>query len=134
MMETAFVLNHQHQTTSILFSDDSSNNNSLSQIIISSTNKNNENYSVENNETDAPLWYRYDLVTGTSLVVAYSLVFIAGLVGNVLVLVAVFSGGRSMRHSVTNIFLANLAVADLLVIIACLPFTLISNLIYRKLL
>ena len=63
----------------------------------------------------------------------YGLVFIVGLIGNVLVLVAVFSGGRSMRHSVTNIFLANLAVADLLVIIACLPFTLISNLIYRKL-
>lgn len=80
------------------------------------------------------LWYRYDLLVGTLLAIAYGLVFIAGLVGNVLVLIAVFTGdARAMRHhSVTNIFLANLAVADLLVIIVCLPFTLISNIIYRK--
>ena len=81
------------------------------------------------------LWYRYDLAVGTALAIAYGLVFIVGLIGNVLVIIAVYSGfgGRSIRHSVTNVLLANLAVADLLVIIACLPFTLISNLIYRKL-
>ena len=81
------------------------------------------------------LWYRYDLAFGTALAIAYGLVFIVGLIGNVLVIIAVYSGfgGRSMRHSVTNVLLANLAVADLLVIIACLPFTLISNIIYRKL-
>lgn len=79
------------------------------------------------------LWYRYDLMVGTALAIAYGLVFIAGLIKNVLVLAAVLSGGRSMRHSITNIFLANLAVDDILVIIACLPFTLISNIIYRKL-
>ena len=69
-----------------------------------------------------------------AIAIAYGLVFIAGLVGNVLVLIAVFTGdARAMRHhSVTNIFLANLAVADLLVIIVYLPFTLISNIIYRK--
>jgi hypothetical protein len=79
------------------------------------------------------LWYRYDLLTGTAFAIAYGLVFIVGLIGNVIVLIAVYSGGgRSMRHSVTNIFLVNLAIADLLVIIACLPFTLVSNLIYRK--
>lgn len=81
------------------------------------------------------LWYRHDVYIGTILLVAYSLVFIAGLIGNFLVVFAVFSSGgagRSMSNSTANVFLANLAVADLLVIIACLPFTLVSHLIYRK--
>lgn len=51
------------------------------------------------------------------LSIAYGLVFVIGLVGNVLVIVAVVRGGRRMRHSVSNIFLANLAVADLIVIL-----------------
>ena len=83
-------------------------------------------------------WYRYNsaLASG-ALIAAYALVFIAGLIGNVFVIIAVVrsgggGGGRMSRHCTTNIFFANLAVADLLVIIACLPFTLISNLIYRK--
>lgn len=82
-------------------------------------------------------WYRYNsaLACG-ALIAAYGLVFIAGLIGNVFVIIAVVrsggGGGGMSRHCTTNIFFANLAVADLLVIIACLPFTLISNLIYRK--
>ena len=79
-----------------------------------------------------PQWYRYDLLTGGALAVAYTLVFCVGLIGNLLVTVAVLKGDREMRHCVTNIFLVNLAVADLLVIITCLPFTLITNLFHRK--
>ena len=79
---------------------------------------------------DEQLWYRYNLSASVALAIAYGLVFIVGLIGNLLVIIAVFS---DRQHSVTNIFLANLAVADLLVIIACLPFTLVTNLIYRKL-
>jgi hypothetical protein len=86
---------------------------------------------------DEPLWYRYNLLASTSLFIAYGLVFVVGLTGNLLVLIAVFSSDRKSlirqhHHSITNIFLANLAVADLLVIIACLPFTLVTNLVYRK--
>ena len=86
-------------------------------------------------------WYRYDsaLASG-ALIAAYALVFIAGLIGNVLVIIAVLrtesrtssTTAAMMRHCTANIFFAYLAFADLLVIIACLPFTLISNLIYRK--
>ena len=78
-----------------------------------------------------PLWYRYDIYTGGAIAAAYSLVFLVGLFGNLLVTLAVLRGDREMRQSVTNIFLVNLAIADLLVIITCLPFTLITNLIYR---
>jgi len=78
------------------------------------------------------LWYRYDINTGGALTAAYSLVFLVGLVGNLLVTLAVIKGDNEMRQSITNIFLVNLAVADLLVIITCLPFTLITHLIQRK--
>lgn len=52
--------------------------------------------------------------------------------GNLMVTVGVLSGSRTMRRSVTNVFLVNLAIADLLVVIACVPFTLVAHLIYRK--
>lgn len=95
---------------------------------------------VNSSSSSILFWYRYSsaLASG-ALIAAYGLVFIAGLIGNVFVIIAVVrSGGHTStmmtlsRHCNTNIFFANLAVADLLVIIACLPFTLISNLIYRK--
>ena len=90
------------------------------------------NFSFINNDENFKLsWYRHNVYASAALSIAYGLVFIAGLVGNILVIIAVFSGGRSMRYSVINIFLANLAVADLLVIIACLPFTLVTHLITR---
>ena len=92
------------------------------------------NYSSTLNETTRHEWYRYNLYEGLALSIAYGLVFIVGFVGNVLVIIAVARGGQMMRHSATNIFLTNLAVADLLVIIICLPITLITYLINRKLL
>lgn len=58
---------------------------------------------------------------------AYSTVFVLGLVGNGFV-VAVVARSPRMR-SPTNLFIVNLACADLLVNVLCLPFTLIANLI-----
>ena len=78
------------------------------------------------------LWYRYDIYTSVALAVAYILVFLVGLAGNLLVTLAVLRGNREMSQCVTNIFLVNLAIADLLVIVTCLPFTLITNLIHRN--
>ena len=76
-------------------------------------------------------WYRYNHYISTALCVAYGLVFCIGLVGNSLVPFAVLRT-KNLRRCVTNIFLVNLAVADLLVILACVPFTLVAHLIYRK--
>ena len=84
------------------------------------------------NETIDLPWYRYNVETGWIVAVAYTLIFIVGLIGNVLVVLAVLCDGRTMSNCVTIIFLVNLALADLLVIIACLPFTLVAHLIYRK--
>ncbi|KAJ8669369.1 hypothetical protein QAD02_000628 [Eretmocerus hayati] len=51
------------------------------------------------------------------------IVFIVGLVGNALVCIAVYRN-HQMR-TVTNYFIVNLAVADLLVIVICLPPTIV---------
>jgi len=56
-----------------------------------------------------------------ALICAHFIVFVVGLVGNALVCVAVFRN-TSMR-TVTNYFIVNLAVADFMVILFCLPPT-----------
>lgn len=53
------------------------------------------------------------------LIVMHSIVFVVGLIGNALVCMAVYRN-HSMR-TVTNYFIVNLAVADLLVLLICLP-------------
>lgn len=57
------------------------------------------------------------------LIALHSVVFLVGLVGNALVCVAVYRN-HSMR-TVTNYFIVNLAVADFLVILFCLPPTVL---------
>ena len=73
-------------------------------------------------------WYRFnDPYVSMALCIAYGLVFCFGLIGNLLVVHT-----KRMLHCVTDLFLLNLALADLLVILACLPFNLVSSLIRRK--
>lgn len=57
------------------------------------------------------------------LIATHSIVFLVGLVGNALVCIAVYRN-HSMR-TVTNYFIVNLAVADFLVLLLCLPFTVL---------
>ncbi|XP_076629808.1 orexin receptor type 2 isoform X1 [Colletes latitarsis] len=57
------------------------------------------------------------------LIVSHSIIFVVGLVGNALVCIAVYRN-HTMR-TITNYFIANLAVADFLVLILCQPFTVI---------
>lgn len=58
--------------------------------------------------------------------VAYCAISVVGIIGNLAVL-AVVAKSPQMR-TLTNQFIANLAVADLLVNILCVPFTLVANL------
>lgn len=57
------------------------------------------------------------------LIVLHCIVFVVGLVGNALVCLAVYRN-HTMR-TVTNYFIVNLAVADMLVIVICLPPTVL---------
>ncbi|KAI1898040.1 hypothetical protein AGOR_G00068230 [Albula goreensis] len=62
-----------------------------------------------------------------ALIAAYSLIILLGLVGNSLVIHMIVRY-RNMR-TVTNFFIANLALADLMVDSLCLPFTLVYTLL-----
>ena len=55
------------------------------------------------------------------LIFLYTLVFAVGLIGNALV-IYIFTKNRKMR-TVTNSFLVNLAVCDLMVVCMCMPFS-----------
>lgn len=57
------------------------------------------------------------------LIVIHAVVFIIGLIGNALVCIAVYRN-HSMR-TVTNYFIVNLALADFMVILICLPPTVL---------
>lgn len=96
----------------------------------SNTSVNESHVRDQDDRSDAS-WYRYDTAVGVVMCAAYGLIFTVGLVGNILVIFAVLRTTK-LRRCVTNLFLVNLAVADLLVVLFCVPFTLVANLIYRK--
>lgn len=75
-------------------------------------------------------YYQHSLYVAASYILAYSFIFLLCMVGNVLVCLIVMEN-RCMR-TVTNLFILNLAVSDLLVGIFCIPTTLVDNLITGK--
>lgn len=64
------------------------------------------------------------------LSLAYGIVFILAVLGNVCVVAIICQDKRF--HSATYVFLVNLAISDLLVAIFCLPITLMTNLFNGK--
>lgn len=69
--------------------------------------------------------YRHSMAMSAVYCVAYVVVFVVGLIGNSFVIAVVYRSPR--MRTVTNFFIVNLAVADVLVIVFCLPATLMSN-------
>uniref|UniRef100_A0A8I3MPF9 Neuropeptide FF receptor 1 n=1 Tax=Canis lupus familiaris TaxID=9615 RepID=A0A8I3MPF9_CANLF len=72
-------------------------------------------------------YYQHSSPVAALFIVAYVLIFLLCMVGNALVCFIVLKN-RHMR-TVTNMFILNLAVSDLLVGIFCMPTTLVDNLI-----
>ncbi|XP_036427566.1 neuropeptide FF receptor 1-like [Colossoma macropomum] len=72
-------------------------------------------------------YYLHSPPVATICILAYILIFFLCMVGNLLVCFIVLKN-KQMR-TVTNIFILNLAISDLLVGIFCLPITLADNLI-----
>ncbi|XP_043925640.1 neuropeptide Y receptor type 2-like [Protopterus annectens] len=62
-----------------------------------------------------------------SLIAAYSMIIVLGFIGNSLVIYMILKY-KNMR-TVTNFFIANLALADLMVNTLCMPFTLVYTLL-----
>lgn len=75
-------------------------------------------------------YYQHSSPVAAMFIVAYALIFLLCMVGNTLVCFTVLRN-RHMR-TVTNMFILNLAVSDLLVGIFCMPTTLVDNLITGK--
>lgn len=76
------------------------------------------------------LFYRHSMTMTIVYCVAYFVVFALGLIGNFFVVAVVFRSPR--MRTVTNYFIVNLAVADILVVVFCLPATLMSNIFVRE--
>ncbi|CAG9579529.1 unnamed protein product [Danaus chrysippus] len=74
---------------------------------------------------ESEFMYRHSGAMTAVYCIAYLLVFVVGLVGNCFVIAVVYRSPR--MRTVTNFFIVNLAVADILVIVFCLPATLMSN-------
>lgn len=86
---------------------------------------------LSHNATIPPdLLYRHSTPIIFVYCIAYLIVFMVGLVGNLFVIAVVYRSPR--MRTVTNFFIVNLAVADILVIVFCLPATLMSNIFVRK--
>ena len=75
-------------------------------------------------------FYRHSIAMTAIYCIAYMLVFVIGLIGNSFVIAVVYRSPR--MRTVTNFFIVNLAVADVLVIVFCLPATLVGNILVRK--
>ncbi|BES92410.1 Serpentine type 7TM GPCR chemoreceptor Srsx [Nesidiocoris tenuis] len=82
------------------------------------------------NVTIPYLYYRHTVAMTVVYCIAYLIVFVVGLVGNIFVIMVVYRSPR-MRN-VTNFFIVNLAVADILVVVFCLPATLMGNIFVRE--
>ena len=79
-------------------------------------------------------FYMYKKLPTTILISLYVVMIVIGLIGNFLV-IYVFARNRKMQ-TVTNSFLVNLAVCDLMVVVICMPFSVAyetyTNWIYGK--
>jgi hypothetical protein len=110
----------------ITYSDYQKTNIQMTSI---SFNYNNENIS-EYEIYDIPFLKHHPHLV-VVYVLAYCVVFLFGSIGNSLVM-AVIIKDPGMRN-VTNYFILNMAVADMLVTLLCVPMTLLANIITGKL-
>ncbi|XP_075071302.1 neuropeptide FF receptor 1 [Mixophyes fleayi] len=72
-------------------------------------------------------YYQHTSTIAAMFILAYTFIFLMCMIGNMLVCFIVLKN-RLMR-TVTNMFILNLAISDLLVGIFCMPTTLVDNLI-----
>ncbi|XP_012254014.2 cholecystokinin receptor-like [Athalia rosae] len=71
---------------------------------------------------NATMYSRWDMIYVQ--IPLYSLIFLAGVVGNILVILTLVQHQR--MRTVTNVFLLNLAASDIMLGVLCMPFTLVG--------
>lgn len=72
-------------------------------------------------------YYLYEPRVAAIFIISYSLIFFLCMVGNTVVCFIVVRNKH--MQTVTNLFILNLAISDLLVGIFCMPLTLLDNII-----
>ncbi|XP_040823218.1 neuropeptide FF receptor 2 [Ochotona curzoniae] len=72
-------------------------------------------------------YYRHQPQVATVFIISYFLIFFLCMVGNTVVCFVVMRNKH--MHTVTNLFILNLAISDLLIGIFCMPITLLDNII-----
>lgn len=75
-------------------------------------------------DEDLSATYRFENIVRAVVPAIFTIIALVGLAGNLLVIIVVASN-RQMRNT-TNVLIINLAVADLLFIVICVPFTAIG--------
>lgn len=95
-----------------------------SRNILSATVKQNLSNSLQKNANTNSPWND----PGTWITIfLYTIIFFLAVIGNLLVILTLIQS-RRMR-TITNLFLLNLAVSDLLLAAFCMPFTLIGKIL-----
>lgn len=87
----------------------------------SETNLTNLKYAEKDNETNGLVISEKQIFT---LILPYSCILLLAVLGNTLVIVTL--GVNRRMRTVTNTFLLNLAISDLLLGVFCMPFTLVG--------
>lgn len=72
-------------------------------------------------------YYLHHAQVAAIFIISYFLIFFLCMVGNTVVCFIVMRNKH--MHTVTNLFILNLAISDLLVGIFCMPITLLDNII-----
>jgi 7 transmembrane receptor (rhodopsin family) len=71
--------------------------------------------------SDAPFDENLEKLISKVVFVLFGIIFIVGLIGNLLVVIVVLF--NPLMRSTTNYLIINLAIADLLFVLLCIPFT-----------
>ncbi|CAH1246450.1 NPFFR2 [Branchiostoma lanceolatum] len=72
--------------------------------------------------------YKHDTPVTIVFIISYLIIFLMCIVGNVGVCTVLVKNPK--MRTVTNLFILNLAISDLLVAVFCMPFTLVDNLLH----
>ncbi|XP_075159009.1 uncharacterized protein LOC142232176 [Haematobia irritans] len=105
-------------TTAVFLSFNADNSSSSFQFPSNDTMTNHSNLLIprrSRSNTEIPIW----------LIPCYSIILFFAIVGNLLVASTLFRN-RRMR-TITNVFLANLAISDMLLGVLCMPITLVGT-------
>ena len=103
------------------------NNVSSNQLLNASIRHNHTSILNIINTTSGPVVNRISPDTPVWLIPCYSIILLFAIVGNLLV-ISTLVQNRRMR-TVTNLFLLNLAISDILLGVLCMPVTLVGTLL-----